>query len=162
MLYEGVRSLHHQFGMKYRYLIPNTLYGPQFDPQDSHFIFDLIKKIVAGKTKGDQVSLWGDGQQIRELIYITDAIKLIELATNRDQSDTINLSCGVGYSIKEYAKMICDIVGYNSSLIRYDTTKFSGIPKKVLNPEKLQRLFDFKFTPICEGLKHTIDYYTNI
>ena len=35
--------------MQFRHLIPSTLFGPQFDREDSHFIFDLIKKIVAGK-----------------------------------------------------------------------------------------------------------------
>ena len=44
--------------------------------------------------------------------------------------------------------MICEIVGYDPAKIIYDTTKFSGVSKKVFNTEKIQRLFHFKFTDI--------------
>ena len=159
MLYEGLRSFNTQFGMNYCYLMPSTLYGPEFDLHDSHFIFDLIKKIISGKKYNKSVVLWGDGNQIRELIYIDDAISLMDLFTNKCKNDLINLGSGVGYSIKQYAEMICDIVGYDSKLIQYDTTKFSGVTKKVFNTEKIDKLFKFQFTPIEEGLRHTIDYY---
>ena len=62
MLYVGQIALNHQFGMQYRHLMPSTLFGTKFDREDSHFIFDLIKKIVAGKTKGTPVELWGHRQ----------------------------------------------------------------------------------------------------
>ena len=33
-----------------------------------HFIFDLTRKIIRGKEFGEQVILWGDGFQKRELV----------------------------------------------------------------------------------------------
>lgn len=162
MLYEGVKALNHQFGMNYSYLIPSTLYGRQFDPQDTHFIFDLIKKIIVGKRNNKKVSLWGNGYQIRELIYINDALDLINLSVNNCKNDLINLGSGVGYTIHEYAEMICNIVDYDPQKIEYDTTKFTGVAKKVINVEKVKKLFDFQFTPIQEGLKRTIDYYLSL
>ena len=159
MLYTGLQALNHQFGMQFRHLIPSTLYGPRFDPADSHFIFDLIKKIVAGKRHGEPVRLWGTGQQIRELIYIEDALRLIDLATEHCPNDSLNLGSGIGYSIREYAEMICAIVDYDPAKIQYDTTKFSGVSKKVFNTRKIERLFQFQFTPITDGLRETIQYY---
>ena len=46
MLYQGVRALNKQFGMKYLCLVPSTLYGPKYhlDGRQMHFIFDLIRK----------------------------------------------------------------------------------------------------------------------
>jgi GDP-L-fucose synthase len=159
MLYEGVLALNHQFSMSYRYLIPSTIYGPRFDEQDTHFIFDLIKKIVAGKRKGVPVSLWGTGQQVRELIYVDDAVALIEKAAARGANDILNLGSGTGHTIREYAEMICAVVGYDPGLIRYDVTKWSGVSKKVFNPGKAERLFNFKFTDIKTGLARTIEEY---
>jgi GDP-L-fucose synthase len=159
MLYEGLKSLHHQFDMSYRYLIPSTLYGPRFDLLDSHFIFDLIKKIVVGKKQCEKVVLWGTGEQVRELIYIDDAIQLIDFATKRCPNDLLNLCSGEGHSIREYAEMICKIVDYDPQLIQYDATKFTGVPKKILNTEKIQRLTNFHFTSVETGLKRTIDNY---
>ena len=155
MLYTGLKALNHQFEMQFRHLIPSTLYGPRFDPADSHFIFDLIKKIVAGKRRGDPVKLWGTGQQIRELIYIEDALRLIDLATQHCPNDSLNLGSGIGHSIREYAEMICAIVDYDPAKIQYDTTKFSGVSKKVFNTRKIERLFQFQFTPIIDGLRES-------
>ena len=162
MLYTGLLALNHQYGMSYRHLIPSTLFGPKFDRADTHFIFDLIKKIVAGKTQGQPVALWGNGHQIRELIYIDDAVKLIHLATDRRPNDLLNLGSGVGYTIREYAAMICEIVDYDPAKIIYDTDKWSGVPKKVFNPGKTKRLFNFEFTDIRRALTETIRYYQSL
>lgn len=159
MLYEGVRALNHQFGMKYTYLVPNTMYGPRFDITDSHFIFDLIKKISCGKMDGSEVCLWGDGNQVRELVYIDDVLKIIDFATINCPNDVLNISCGRGFTIRQYANMICNMIGYDSSKIQYDTSAFTGVSKKVLSVEKLNRLTTFNFTPIEVGLKRTVDYY---
>jgi hypothetical protein len=75
MLLIGLQSLAEQYEMKWLYFIPSTLYGPDFDKEDSHFIFDLIKKIVNGKFYQEYIELWGDGKQSRELVYIDDAIE---------------------------------------------------------------------------------------
>jgi GDP-L-fucose synthase len=162
MLYAGLLALNHQYGMSYRHLIPSTLFGPKFDRADTHFIFDLIKKIVAGKTQGQPVALWGNGHQIRELIYIDDAVKLINLATEQCPNDLLNLGSGVGHTIREYAAMICEIVDYDPAKIIYDTDKWSGVPKKVFNPGKIKRLFNFQFTDIRSALAETIRYYQSL
>ena len=162
MMYTGLLALNHQFGMSYRHLVPSTLFGPQFDRADTHFIFDLIKKIVAGKTTGQPVALWGNGHQIRELIYIDDAVKLINLATEHCPNDLLNLGSGVGHTIREYAGMICKIVDYDPAKIIYDTDKWSGVPKKVFNPGKIKRLFNFEFTDIRRALAETIHYYQSL
>jgi GDP-L-fucose synthase len=162
MLYTGLLALQHQFGMSFRHLIPSTLFGPKFDRADSHFIFDLIKKIHAGKHGGAPVELWGTGSQIRELIYVGDAVKLIHLATEHCPNESLNLGSGIGYSIREYAEMICEIVGYDPGRIIYDTTKWSGVSKKVFATDKTRRLFKFQFTDIREGLAESIRYYESL
>lgn len=159
MLYAGLLALNHQYGMSFRYLVPSTIFGPSFDQEDSHFIFDLIKKIVGGKTRGEKVVLWGTGDQIRELIYVKDAIRLIDLAVERCPNDILNLGSGVGYSIRQYAGMICEIVGYDPALIEYDTSKWAGVAKKVFNARKVERLFQFQFTDIRKALAETVRDY---
>ena len=161
MLLVGLRALHQEFGMQYRYLIPSTLYGPLFEKGDNHFIFDLIKKIHAGKNRGEPVVLWGDGFQVRELIFAPDAVRLINAANERPGSDFLNLGTGEGHTIREYARMICDVLGYDPANITYDTgAKYVGMRKRVLDTGKIQKLFpDFAFTDLREGIKETIKYY---
>ena len=146
-----------EYKMDYSYLIPSVFYGPEYDLNDKHFIFDLIRKIVNAKNGGDKVVLWGTGDQTRELIYIKDAIDIIvnSLTWNKQ---IVNLSSGQEHSIKEYAELICDIVNYDFNLIEWDTIAFVGSPSKKLINTHLQ---DFKFTSLVEGLTETIKYYEN-
>lgn len=151
----GLQALKKEYNMEYSFLIPSVFYGPGYDLNDKHFIFDLIRKIVEAKEGGPEVELWGDGKQTRELIFIKDAVDIIIKAMDWDL-DIVNLSCGKEYSIHEYAKAICNIVDYDSSSINYDITKFVGAKSKNLINTHLN---DFHFTPIEEGLKETIQYY---
>jgi len=161
MLYIGCKSLAEQYGLKYVHYIPSTLFGPHFDTHDTHFIFDLIKKITYGKYLGTEVELWGHGYQKRELVYIYDAINIV-MKTLHLENETINIGSGNDYSIREYANIISSILGYDSSLINYNTEKFIGVNRKVLSIDKLNTLIpDLKFTPLNESMQTTIDYFLN-
>jgi GDP-L-fucose synthase len=163
MLYQGLLALHKQYGMQYRHLIPSTLYGPKFDREDSHFIFDLIKKIHLGKTENVPVILWGTGQQVRELVYVEDAVKLIDRAVREGANDTLNLGSGRGYTIRQYAEMICERLDYDPTKIHYDTTRYTGNPKKVFDTSKVHQLFPgLSFTDIRTGIRQTIEYYLSL
>ena len=155
----GLKALAKEFQMDSHYLIPSVFYGPDYDLEDKHFIFDLIRKIVSAKNGGDEVVLWGDGTQERELIYIDDAVTIIRACMNNPEAPKMfNLSSGNTYTLKEYAQTICDIVGYDYNLIKWDTNAFVGSPSKKLVNTHLK---GFNFTPLKAGLEKTIKYYEN-
>ena len=161
MLLIGLKSYAEQYGLKYMYYIPSTLYGPLFELDDSHFIFDLIKKIYSGKNYGTNVELWGDGYQKRELIYVDDAIKIM-LNTLHLENNLVNLASGIEYSIRDYAQNICEILNYNSDNIFYDTKKYVGVKSKKLEVKKILSILpEYKMTPLNNGLNETIKYYKN-
>ena len=56
-LLTGLSALKKEFKMDFRYLIPSVFYGPNYNLDDKHFIFDLIRKIVNAKNGGDKVVL---------------------------------------------------------------------------------------------------------
>jgi GDP-L-fucose synthase len=161
MLLVGLKAYAEQFGLKYIYYVPSTLYGIDFDLDDSHFIFDLIKKIYSGKTDDTKVELWGNGYQKRELIYVDDAIKII-MDTLHLENEIINLGSGEEHSIRDFAKVICNYVGYNEEKIIYDTSKYVGVlSKKIVTNKLFTILNSFEFTNPKEGIKQTLDYYIN-
>ena len=159
MLFQGVRAFHQQYGMNYSYLIPSTLYGPDFDRGDSHFIFDLVRKIVRGKLRDEPVVLWGDGSQIRELIHVRDAVQLIDLISTSRPNELFNLGTGRGVSIIDFAAIVCQIVGYDPHLIKYDRNKYVGVREKVLNTERLLAATSFPFSDLEEGIEEVVSDY---
>jgi GDP-L-fucose synthase len=159
MLYAGLLSLRAQFGLRYLHVVPSTLYGPGYhqDGREMHFIFDLIRKILAAKHGGEEVVLWGDGHQRRELMHVTDFTRvLVDLAASVDD-ETVNIGAGYDHSIREFAEMICMLVGYDAGCIRYDESRYTGARTKLLEVGKLRRLLPgAQFTSLEDGLRQTI------
>lgn len=165
MLYIGLKAIKKQFpNMQYQYFIPATLYGPNFEEHDNHFIFDLIRKIYRGKKYGEEVRLWGDGLQTRELIHVNDAIRLMD-ACESTSKDILNITTTQSKTICQFAEMICDIVGYPPYKIVYDTSKYSGIRHRELKNDQLREAIGNDYidylglTSLVEGIKNAVKYY---
>lgn len=158
MLLAGLQSLHKQFGMNYLYVIPSTLYGPGYhlDGRQMHFIFDLIKKILLGKLHNNPVVLWGDGYQLRELVFVNDFVNNLYNLNEKCSNEIYNIGSGEDYSIRQFADMICEIVGYDASKISYDSNQYVGAKSKILNIQKLKTEIDISATPIKEGIEKTV------
>ena len=162
MLYQGARALHSQFGLNYLCAVPSTLYGPGYhtDGRQMHFIFDLIRKIIRGKEFGERVVLWGDGHQRRELVYVDDFVDTLLRLTATQSNELINIGAGEDYSIREFAEMICDVVGFDRNAIIYDTEKYTGAKAKCLSVEKLQQFVpDYAPRPLAEGIVKTVRWF---
>jgi GDP-L-fucose synthase len=159
MMLVGLQSLAKQFGLRYLHLIPSTLYGPGYhtEGRQLHFIFDLVRKILRGRHHGERVELWGDGHQTRELVYLDDFVRLLLQLDERVENETVNVGAGRDHSIREFARRIAEVVGYDPARIEYDTTRYVGVRSKRLSNEKLRRLLPgARFTPLDEGLRATV------
>lgn len=162
MLFQGARALNKQYGLNYLCFVPSTLYGPGYhtDGRQMHFIFDLIRKIIRAKEYGEQVTLWGTGDQTREIVHAEDFIAAMLALVETQNNDIINIGAGEEYSIKTFAQTICQHVHYDSALIDYDTSKYTGAKSKCLDIAKLQHLLpDFKHRNLQEGIGETIDWF---
>lgn len=152
-----------EYGFNSIYLLPVNLYGPRdnFDPNSSHVIPALIKKVVEAKEKNlPFVEVWGTGKATREFLYIEDAAKAIVLATEKyDNSEPVNIGSGMEISIKDLVQTICSISGYKGK-IKWDKTKPDGQPRRQLDTTRAQKEFGFKAkTDFKKGLKNEIEWY---
>ena len=162
ILYVGLRALNMQYGLRYLCLVPSTLYGPGYhtDGRQMHFIFDLIRKILCATRGGATPVLWGDGHQRRELVYVYDFVTTaVHLAETVDNS-LVNIGAGEEFSIREFARLICDLTGYDFERIQFDTTKYVGARSKCLSVDKLRgHMPNRTVTPLRFGLERTIDWF---
>jgi len=162
MLYAGLRALHKQFNLDYLSFVPSTLYGPGYhtDGRQMHFIFDLIRKILRGKNDDEPVILWGDGYQRRELVFVEDFVDIMLQLSDRCKNELINIGAGEELSIRRFAAIICEKVGYDPDRIQYDTTRYVGAESKCLDVERLRKLLpDYVMTPLEDGIGRTIEWF---
>jgi GDP-L-fucose synthase len=138
MLLQGLRAINKQYDLDYLYVVPSTLYGMGYhqDGRQMHFIFDLIRKILRGREFGEPVILWGDGHQSREIVHVDDFITNLSGLFTLGAKDIFNLGSGTEHSIREFAKVICTLTGYDFNQIQFDPTKYVGAKSKVLNNGK--------------------------
>jgi len=159
-----------QYGFNSIFLLPVNLYGPgdNFDPQSSHVIPALIKKMVDAqkfenrnsKIENRKVVVWGSGTATREFFYVEDAAEAIILAMERyNKSDPVNIGAGFEISIKDLVDLIVKLTGFKGEII-WDTSKPDGQPRRVLDTTKAFTEFGFRAkTSFKVGLKKTIEWY---
>ncbi|WP_118974882.1 NAD-dependent epimerase/dehydratase family protein [Taibaiella koreensis] len=160
MLLAGLECLQRQYGMQYLYLVPSTLYGPDYhtDGRQLHFIYDLIRKIINGKKHGTPVTLWGDGEQRRELVYVDDFVQVMLALNNKIENEIYNIGSGEDHSIRDFARIICEKTGYDFNQITYDTTQYVGAKSKILAVDKYRSLLGrtLMSTDLSDGIEQTI------
>src|SRR5207237_4015034 len=135
-------------------------YGPRdnFDPQTSHVIPALIRKMVEAEEQGErEILLWGDGSPTREFLYVDDCAEAVWRAAERYEGiEPVNLGTGDEISIRELAELIAELTAYDGEIV-WDTTKPNGQPRRRLDVSRAEDLFGFRAsTPLRTGLERTI------
>jgi GDP-L-fucose synthase len=162
MLLCGAMALQKQFGMNYLCIVPSTLYGPEYhlDGRQMHFIFDLIAKIIKAKYYDEEIVLWGDGNQVRELIHVLDFVSALIKLSCIEKNTVINIGSGKGHTINEFAETICNILEISKGRISYDSSRYVGAKCKVLQIDKLRKILpDFAPISLIDGLDSTIKWF---
>ncbi|HEY6926082.1 MAG TPA: NAD-dependent epimerase/dehydratase family protein [Steroidobacteraceae bacterium] len=143
-------------------VLPN-MYGPgdHFEPERSHALAALLRKVWEAKQTGaSEVPVWGTGKPIREWLYVEDAAEGILRAAERyDEIEILNLGRGEGYSIRELAETIRELLAWPGEFV-YDAVRPDGAPAKVFDIAKMTARLTWKPpTSLQEGLRRTIDWF---
>ncbi len=145
------------------HLILTNLYGPYdtFNPDRSHVVSALIRKVVEAKLSGaPEVEVWGTGRPIREFLYVEDCAEAIILASEKyNDLMPMNIGTGIGTTIKELIETICDVADYKGAL-RWNTSKPDGQYEKVLDVTRMKEILDYSpRTSLKDGLLKTVSWY---
>src|SRR3989344_3655644 len=163
MLLVQAQAYRKQYGFNAIYLLPINIYGPgdNFNPESSHVIAALIRKVAEAKKEGKEyVEVWGTGKATRGFLYVEDAAEAILLAAeNYDKGDPVNLGSDLEISIKDLIELIAKLMDFKGQ-IRWDSTKPDGQPRRLLDVSRAQQEFNFTAkTEFTDGLKKTIEWY---
>lgn len=154
-----------QYGFNAVTLLPVNLYGPgdNFDPETSHVIPALIKKVVeAREARRVHIDVWGTGSASREFLFVRDAADgVVRAVESYDDPEPVNLGSGMEITIRQLTELICELCGFVGEL-RWDTTKPDGQPRRCLDVTRANERFGFVArTDFRAGLKETIDWYSH-
>lgn len=135
-------------------------YGPRMHPNDGR----VVSNFVVQALKGDDITIYGDGNQTRSFCYIDDLVDgLISLMDSGDSLiGPVNLGNPREITIRDLAEKIIDLTGARSKLV------FLPLPQN--DPTRRQPAIDLARTELGwqpsieleDGLAKTIAYFRGV
>jgi GDP-L-fucose synthase len=138
---------------------PANLYGPhdKYDFNKCHVTPATIRKVADNL---NPIPVWGDGSELRDLLYIEDFVECIQLIIEKQEThDTFNVGSNEVHSVNDVlAKM--KTIANNNNPIEYVQGKPSMIPVRKIDSNKVMNTLSWKpSTSLEDGLKKTYDWY---
>ena len=151
-----------QYGFDSITLLPTNLYGPgdNFDPESSHVVPALIRKIEEARVAGvERVTLWGTGTPRREFLFVDDlADACVFLMQRYADERPINVGWGTDLSIRELAELIAEVAGFRGRF-EVDPSRPDGMPRKLLDVSRLTALGWHPTVDLRTGIGRTLEWY---
>ena len=132
-------------------------YGPRMHPNDGRVVSNFIVQAL----KGEDITLYGDGQQTRSFCYVDDLVRgLISLMdTGDDITGPVNIGNPGEFTIRQLAEQVIDLTGSKSKLV------FMPLPQddpkqRQPNIGKAREILGWEpEVQLREGLTKTIGYF---
>jgi UDP-glucose 4-epimerase len=151
-----------------RMLLPSTMpvtvlrlaniYGPRQDPDGEAGVISIFGKRML---RGEPVTIYGDGAQTRDFLYVDDVVRAHEFALRSFRSATVNISSGKALSVNELFDVMARETGYSLDPIR-QPERNGEIKHVVLDNRRASRLMAWEpEVPLGQGLPRTLKWLGN-
>jgi UDP-glucose 4-epimerase len=134
-----------------------NVFGPYQDARSEYAaaVPGFIVKAIGNKP----MTIFGDGQQTRDLIYIKDVVAANAFFALESQATGVfNVACGRRITITDLALTIRNLAK-SCSTIEYSAERPGDVKHSVADVDKIQRA---GFRPVCDlagGLRATIEFF---
>lgn len=155
---EAITMAYHRFhNLETRILRIFNTYGPRMRVDDGRALPAFFSQAI----KGQELTVFGDGQQTRSFCYVDDLIDGITKLLFSDYSEPVNIGNPAEITVLQLAEEIVDLVGNSAAKIGYRPLPIDDPKIRQPNVELAQSLLGW--TPKIsrkEGLKRTFEYFS--
>jgi UDP-glucose 4-epimerase len=150
------------YGLRVSALRLTNTYGPRMRVRDARQTF--LGVWVRSVLRGEEFEIWGDGTQLRDLLYVEDALRAFLLAGVREEAggQVFNVGVPTPVSLAELGDLLVRVNGGGS----YRIVPFPADRKAIdigdfyANGDKIHAALGWQAeVPLEEGLRRTLDYY---
>lgn len=146
-----------EYGLDARIVRIFNTYGPRTDPEDGRVVPNFVLRAL----RNQPLVVYGDGSQTRSLCYVSDMVRGLRFALERDglAGEVINLGNPDERSVLELAQLIIELTGSRSTLT-FAPPRPDDPVRRCPDIAKARRLLSWEPTvPLTEGLRATIAYF---
>jgi NDP-hexose 4,6-dehydratase len=150
-------SYFNTFNLPIAIIRPFNTYGPRHT-------YDAPPKFMQLALVGKDITIYGTGEQSRDLMYVDDTVNGFLTMGSHEKSigEAVNFGTGIDTKIIDLAKKIVEITNSKSKIIHLDPRP-SEVKRLCCDNTKAKELFDWKpkFT-LEEGLKQNLEWIKQI
>jgi GDP-L-fucose synthase len=146
--------------MKCTVVRPANLFGPhdKYDFNKCHVTPATIRKVA---DKMDPIPVWGDGTELRDLLYIGDFVDALQIIMEKEENmfEVYNVGSNKVYSVLEVLELMKKIANYEAPT-EFISGKPSMIPTRKIDSNKIKEKLGWESTTsLNDGLKKAYDWY---
>lgn len=146
--------------MKCTVIRPANLFGPhdKYDFNKCHVTPATIRKVA---DKMNPIPIWGDGSELRDLLYIDDFVEALQVVIENETEmfEIYNIGSNKVYSVLEVLEEMKKIANFDAP-IEFVKGKPSMIPTRKIDSNKIKNKLGWSSkTELSEGLKLSYDWY---
>jgi dTDP-glucose 4,6-dehydratase len=150
-----VRAYHHTFGLNAVVTRCSNNYGPYQYPEK------LIPLFVTNLMNDKPVPIYGDGQQVRDWIHVSDHCRGVEAAwRNGRAGEVYNFGGRCEKTNLDLTRLLLELLGKPESLIRYVEDRLGHDRRYAIDCAKSERELGWvPRVPFADGLRETVEWY---
>lgn len=140
-----------------------NIYGPRQDPRSPYS--GVISIFMDRISKGQAVTIFGDGTQNRDFVYVKDVARIFALAMEglhkgQNNGEVFNVARDTAVTIKDLANIIGECAGSKTQIV-HEAPREGDIKNSRGSTAKLEKAFGTRpEVDLKAGLKITYDFFT--
>jgi len=150
-----VMAYHRYHGVDTRLVRIFNTYGPRLQANDGRVISNFLTQAL----KGEDLTVYGEGDQTRSFCYVSDEIEGILGLSRTDEHLPVNVGNPSEWTILECAKAVLRVTDSSSSIVNRPLPQDDPVQRQP-DISKARRLFGWEPKIDLEsGLKLSLDYF---
>ena len=137
-----------------------NVYGPRQQPDSAYAA--AIPIFARRLVNGEAITIYGDGKQSRDFIFVKDVVRANLLAAESESAgEAFNICTGHETSLLDLLEELSEVSPQQPE-VRFEAPRPGDIYRSLGNPEKAARAFDFRArTSLADGLAQTVEWMKN-
>ncbi len=149
-------AYHRTHGVDTRILRIFNTYGPRMDLNDGRVVPNFISQAI----RGEELTVYGDGQQTRSFQYVSDLIDGIMLLLDSNEHYPVNIGNPNEISILDFAKVINKVTGNEAGIVMKDMRTEGDPQRRRPDVSKAKEVLGWEpSVELEDGLAKTIEYF---
>jgi len=143
-------------GMSWAILRYSNVYGPRQDP---HGEAGVVAIFANAMLSGNQPTIFGDGTQTRDFVYVEDVARANLLATESEEPGLANIATGVETTVNDVYRLLAEATRFRDSPV-YAPARTGEVYRIALDIRQANEWLGWiPEVTLADGLRRTVEWF---